>query len=240
MDPTSRRSTFPVYALASTTQTPLAATKMWSVFPRVPGIKRSCRGITMSPTSRATNEASRLSPKLPFSQLAATSREAISSATSAAKSPYCLRTSSTRLFLRRRPSAAADAPAVPGSVSPALGAHARHVAFRSARLQYASAPFDSAMPQSAHTPGTASGGAEDRGRARVVTPTVDSIGRGLSSCRARGGVGEKWPDRASRWWQPRSVGGAVASSLRTLSGVCRPFGDPSGPRRTMTLRDGPG
>jgi hypothetical protein len=121
--------------------------------------------MTASPTSRATKFASRDSPSPPLPHVPATSRAAISSATTAAWSPYFRRASSTRRFARRLPSAAAEAPAVPATTDPSAGAHARQVASFAAESQIASAPRESAMPQQAHAAGYRS-----RSRRGVLSP----------------------------------------------------------------------
>src|SRR3954447_6802103 len=123
------------------------------MLPRVPGIRRSWSGITAPPTSFSTKDASQRSPSLPLPQVAAASRPAISLATAAAWSPYRRRTSSTRLFLRRSPSVAADAPASPAVASAPSGAQARHVTSFFARFQKASEPFDRVIRQTTHTAG---------------------------------------------------------------------------------------
>jgi hypothetical protein len=68
-------------------------------------------------------------------------------------SPYRRRTSSTRFSFLRSPSAAADAPAAPAVGCFPSGAQARQIACFVVRSQIASEPFDSAMPQVAHTAG---------------------------------------------------------------------------------------
>lgn len=150
--PLSRFTTRPSYVFASTTQTPLGATKTWSMLRLVPGIRRSCNAITRSPTSRAMKAARRDSPSLPFCQVAAASRSATCSATTAARSPCCARTRLTREEVRRAASAAADAPGAPPVWAAPLAAQVRQVACFDLRFQTASVVGGRAIPQAEQVP----------------------------------------------------------------------------------------
>jgi hypothetical protein len=67
--PLSRRWIGPWWALASTTQTPEAATARWSMFPQVHETARSCRSTARSPTRSARIAARRRSPLEPSSKI---------------------------------------------------------------------------------------------------------------------------------------------------------------------------